>query len=94
MIAKNKPIRITGRKLAELNATIHQRDSGCILCRRWVDPGEKFHHEPGGINKVDDEKHGVTLCMKCHGKRHFGPGSTEVRDKIVDYLNRFYGVAK
>ena len=87
--------RIKGKRLADLNKAIHDRDrDSCVVCSSYVDPGEKFHHEPGGINKVDDEKHGVTLCMKCHGKRHFGPGSTEVRDRIVDYLNRFYGVAK
>ena len=90
MIAKNKPVRITGKKMAELNAAIHQRDSGCVLCRRWVDPGEKFHHEPCGPFKQDRVDCGVILCGNCHHERHFGQNPNDFRDRIERYLGGLY----
>lgn len=90
MIAKNKPVRITGKKLAELNEAIHQRDAGCVLCRRWVDPGEKFHHEPCGPFKQDRVECGVILCRGCHNERHFGQSPNDYRDRIERYLRGIY----
>jgi hypothetical protein len=92
MIAKNKPVRLKGEKLAKLNADIHERDNDCcVLCGRWVDPGEKFHHEPCGPDKQDRVECGVVLCEKCHYERHFGKNSIAVKKFIEEYLKNYYG---
>ena len=87
MIGKTKRIRLKGKKLRELNAAIHERDGHCcIICGRYVDPGEKFHHEPCGAEKSDEIDKGVLLCFDCHKERHFGPKSKEIKTKIEEYL--------
>ena len=89
---KQKKVRIKGPKLAALNKEIHERDNDkCIVCGAWVDPGEKFHHEPCGPNKQDRVECGVTICRKCHDERHFGAGLKEYRQKIEAYLEALYG---
>lgn len=91
MIAKKKPIRLKGHKLAELNKAIHDRDEDrCVICHKWVDPGEKFHHEPCGPNKQDRIECGVVLCQDCHNERHFGSNPNDYRDKIERYLGGQY----
>ena len=94
MLQKNKRIRLRGEKLRRLNDAIHERDGHCcILCGRYVHPGEKFHHEPGGTDKSDVIEQGVTLCMSCHRDRHFGPNSQDIKRKIERYLYDLYGAA-
>lgn len=88
MIAKDKPIRLTGRKLAELNKAIHDRDEDrCVICGRWVDPGEKFHHidfksQGGG----DTEDNGATLCQDCHSQKAHGPEAAAIRKRLKEYI--------
>lgn len=91
MIAKTVTIRLTGPRLAALNAEIHARDNNsCVCCGRWVDPGEKFHHEPVGADKQDRIECGVTLCRKCHNERHFGKLLRMYRELIERYLRELY----
>ena len=88
---KNKRVRLKGKALRELNAAIHERDGHCCVnCGAYVDPGEKFHHEPGGAEKSDEIEKGATLCMKCHRRRHFGPNSQEVKRKVEKHLANIY----
>ena len=91
MIAKTSQIRLTGKPLAELNAEIHARDNNsCVCCGRWVDPGEKWHHEPGGANKQDRIECGATVCGRCHHERHFGKLLRMYRELIERYLRELY----
>lgn len=91
MLKKSKRIKLKGEALRKLNAAIHERDGHCcIICGVYVDPGEKFHHEPPAAGKSDEISKGVLLCYQCHQKRHFGPGSQEIKTKIIDYLENYY----
>lgn len=86
-MAKKKKVNV-----AELNALVHERDNDCcVYCGIWVDPGEKFHHEPpksqGGQDK---EEHAVTLCYDCHWERHNGKNSIDVKEKARNYLRSMY----
>ena len=92
MIKKTKRVRLHGPALRALNTAIHERDGNCcIVCGKYVIPGEKFHHEPPGANKSDEISHGVLLCFGCHAARHFGPNSMEIRAKVIEYLKNIYG---
>ncbi len=92
MLAKTKRVRLKGKALKALNAAIHERDGHCcVVCGHYVDPGEKFHHEPPGAGKSDVIEQGVTLCMSCHTARHFGADCTAVKIKILEYLYMLYG---
>lgn len=92
MIPKPKRVRLKGAALKALNEAIHERDGHCcIICGRYVQPGEKFHHEPGGPDKSDVMEQGVTLCFDCHQRRHFGPGSNEIKERCLAYLAEIYG---
>ena len=91
MYQKTKRVRLTGRKLSALNSEIHERDGNkCCLCGRWVDPGEKWHHDPCGTAKQDRIECGVVLCRTCHHERHFGKNPNVYKDKVMDYLSRLY----
>jgi len=91
MLEKPKRVRLKGKALSNLNRAIHNRDHNqCVICGAWVDPAKKFHHEPCGINKSDEEQKGVVLCDICHHIRHNGPKSAVIRDKIRDYLRKHY----
>jgi 5-methylcytosine-specific restriction endonuclease McrA len=86
-----KKIRLTGKKLAQLNQLLHDRDKGCVMCGLWVDPGEKFHHvtfrsQGGG----DTEQNGVILCRACHGLAH-GANAKGIRERLKRYLEALYG---
>lgn len=92
MIKKTKRVRLHGPALRALNAAIHERDGNCcVVCGKYVLPGEKFHHEPPGANKSDEIEKGVTLCFDCHAARHFGADCMAVRLKILEYLDLLYG---
>ena len=92
MIPKPKRVRLKGATLKALNEVIHERDGHCcIICGRYVQPGEKFHHEPGGPDKSDVMEQGVTLCFDCHQRLHFGPGSNEIKERCRAYLAEIYG---
>lgn len=83
-------MRISGKKLKDLNNAIHERDGNmCIACGRYVPNGEKFHHERNGV-KSDCMELGVTLCYQCHQERHFG-NVAKLRKKCRDYLASIYG---
>lgn len=92
MIAKHKPIRLHGKALAALNDAIHERDGHrCIKCGAYVDPGEKWHHEPPGAGRKSDEiEKGVLLCHECHTERHHGD-VIEVKEICENYLKNRYG---
>lgn len=92
MIPKPKRVRLKGAALKALNAAIQERDGHCcIICGRYVQPGEKFHHEPPGAGKSDEITKGVTLCYECHQERHFGPDSWTIKKQIEQYLQNLYG---
>ena len=94
MMMKTKKVKLYGEKLRKLNTAIHERDGNCcIICGRYVDPGEKFHHEPCGALKSDEISKGVTLCYDCHQERHCGAGSRIVKEQIKEYLQGLYGDA-
>lgn len=91
-IEKTKRIKLTGKKLRQLNAAIHHRDQHrCIICGAYVEPGRKFHHEPCGIYRSDEIEKGVLLCDACHFKRHHTGDAAYIREKIITYLRRLYG---
>lgn len=92
MLEKTKRVRLKGRALSRLNSAIHGRDHDkCVVCGAWVHPSVKFHHEPCGINKSDEEQKGVVLCAVCHFQRHNGTNSREIRGRIEAYLDNIYG---
>ena len=88
---KPKRVCLKGKALSDLNRKIHNRDHNrCVICGAWVDPAKKFHHEPCGINRSDEEQKGVVLCDACHFQRHSGKNSREIREKIREYLKKCY----
>ena len=91
-LEKRKRRHLTGKKLRELNKAVHLRDENrCINCGRPVDGDDKFHHEPCGIYKSDEIEKAVTLCRKCHYRRHNGPGAKEIQKRCSEYLMKWYG---
>lgn len=87
---KETHVKLKGKALRELNDAIFRRDGCCILCGRYVDPGEKFHHEPNGASKSDELHKGVVLCQDCHNDRHFTDRCMVLKKKILTYLQEFY----
>lgn len=91
IFGKSKRVRLKGRALSRLNSAIHTRDHDrCVVCGAWVHPSVKFHHEPCGVNRSDEEQKGVVLCDICHFQRHNGKNSGEIREKIREYLQKCY----
>lgn len=89
-----KKIRLKGKALSKLNDEIHERDGHtCIIqgCGRFVLPGVKFHHEPGGANKEDRKECGLLLCSEHHDQRHFRKNSLKVKRECEEYLAGLYG---
>ena len=70
---------------------IYDRDGGhCIWCGVPIEYGVKYHHEPCGIYRSDEETKVVMLCPHCHFIRHHQAPAV-ARDICVDYLHRLYG---
>lgn len=92
MFPKNKRVRLTGKRLEELNTSIHERDGyTCIIkgCDRHVPLKEKFHHEPCGSYKEDVIEKGCCLCYMHHQIRE-SKESNDIRQQCEDYLNGLY----
>lgn len=91
-LEKTKRTRLTGKKLADLNKQIHERDNyTCIIpgCDHFVQLGEKFHHEPCGSNKEDVIQKGCLLCYEHHQQRE-SKDSEPIRKACEDYLDGLY----
>ena len=84
---KTGQIRLHGKAKQELQARVRSRDSYmCQVCGRGV-VYESPHHEPTIAQGGEDVESGmITLCYPCHRIRHDGPGSKEMKDKIVKRL--------
>lgn len=94
MFPKEKRKRAKGTAVGKLNDKIHQRDGDtCIIpgCGRYVLPGEKIHHEPGGKDKQDREECTCLLCQQCHRERHFDKDLSSLRrEQCRAYLRKLY----
>ena len=91
IFGKSKRVRLKGRALSRLKSAMHTRDhERGVVCGAWVHPSVKFHHEPCGVNRSDEEQKGVVLCDICHFQRHNGKNSGEIREKIREYLQKCY----
>ena len=89
---KNKPIRLSGKKLIDLYTNIYQRDDCCcVMCKVFVEKGTPPHHvtfrSQGGS---DTKENGVILCRSCHGLAH-GPNAKGIRERLQRYLRGIYG---
>jgi len=94
MFPKTKRTKLRGTAVKELNNTIHKRDNNqCVICKKHVDPGEKWHHVFFGNGRKNDvEEEGVLLCYECHQKIHSnGEVMKENTRKCVEYLRSIYG---
>ncbi|MGN0946725.1 MAG: hypothetical protein ACI4N8_09565 [Megasphaera sp.] len=90
-LAKKKRVHLTGRKAKEFYDKIYERDDGhCIWCGAPIEYGVKYHHEPCGIYRSDEETKVVMLCPRCHFVRHHQEPAV-AREVCVDYLHRLYG---
>ena len=94
MFPKTKRIKLKGTAVKELNNTIHKRDNDqCIICKKYVDIGEKWHHVFFGNGRKNDvEEEGVLLCYDCHQDTHSNADVMEENTrKCVEYLRSIYG---
>ena len=90
-LKKKKRIHLNGRKAREFYDKIYDRDGGhCIWCGVPIEYGVKYHHEPCGIYRSDEETNVVMLCPHCHFIRHHQAPAV-AREICVDYLHRLYG---
>ena len=90
-LSKPKRVRLKGKALRDLNNAIHERDLDCCInCGSWVDRGVKFHHERAGL-KSDVIEECVTLCPKCHFKRHHTGEAKQISKRCRKYLIELYG---
>lgn len=76
----------------KINDLIQDRDGNqCVLCGKWVCPGQKYHHvifrSQGGKSEISN---GVALCIRCHGLAH-GPEAKGIRERLKRYLEGLYG---
>ena len=70
---------------------IYARDGGrCVRCGRPIAYGVKYHHEPCGIYRSDEENKVVMLCEECHYIRHH-VSPAKVQPDCVAYLQGLYG---
>lgn len=94
MFPKHKRVRLRGKKIADLNTAIHDRDNNkCVVSGVEVEPGVKFHHVKRGINKEDRIEYGVTLDPGIHWKAHFSKDTYErerINRRCEEYLRGLY----
>lgn len=85
-------VRLKGKALRVLVERIYERDGHCcVVCGKWVEPGQKPHHEPPGAGRKSDEIDKMALlCYECHFKRHHGKECREIKRKVEDYLHEIY----
>jgi len=87
VIPKTKIITLTGKSLRKLNESIAERENNCCaLCKEYVEPGTKAHHEPQGALKSDEYRKMILLCTKCHYKRHHTAECKKIKEKCIAYL--------
>jgi len=92
MFPKTVRIRLTGRKLADLNKQVHERDGyTCIIkgCGCHVPLSEKFHHDPCGSYKEDVIHKACLLCYAHHQIRESADGES-IRIECREYLGDLY----
>jgi HNH endonuclease len=90
MFPKPSRIRVSGKKMSDLNTLIWELDNRCCaMCYDPVPFGTKFHHikfkSQGGGDTVDN---GATLCQtgnNCHGAAH-GPKAKQIRAFLLEYV--------
>lgn len=89
-----KKIRLTGDALRRLMAFVRERDDeNCVACGGWVQEGTKAHHEPFLSHEGEDKEEDLfSLCVSCHHRRHFGPDSREIKEKVWEAKYRLYGL--
>ena len=91
-LAKPKRVKLKGKKLKVLYNHIYARDGGrCTVCGRPIEYGVKFHHEPCGCDRSDEENKVLMLCAECHYKRHHTGELAEMREACREYLRSLYG---
>ena len=79
------------RQDREFYDKLYERDGGhCIWCGVPIKYGVKYHHEPCGIYRSDEETKVVMLCPRCHFMRHHKTPAV-ARGICVDYLHFLYG---
>ena len=90
-LIKTKRIHLTGKKAKAFYDDIYARDGGrCVRCGRPIAYGVKYHHEPCGIYRSDEESKVVMLCEECHYIRHH-VSPAKVQPDCVAYLQELYG---
>lgn len=69
--------------------TVYERDEGlCIICHRPGLPEAHYiRRSQGGLGIPENI---VTLCRECHRKFDEGQKHNEYKEKIKNYLDRFY----
>lgn len=93
MLQKTKRVRLKGQALNALNNAIHERDGDkCVICGKYVDRGQKWHHVYFGSGRKSDViEEGVTLCYGCHQDTHFNADvMKENTRKCIEYLDNIY----
>ena len=85
---KHKQTKATAidRKTKE---TVYERDKGlCIICHRPGLPEAHYiRRSQGGLGIPENI---VTLCRECHREFDEGRKHNEYKEKIKNYLERFY----
>lgn len=85
---KHKQTKATAidRKTKE---TVYERDKGlCIICHRPGLPEAHYiRRSQGGLGIPENI---VTLCRECHREFDEGRKHSEYKEKIKNYLERFY----
>ena len=85
-------MKLAGKKLKAIYDKIYARDGGrCVVCGRPIEYGVKFHHEPCGCDRSDEENKVLMLCAECHYKRHHTGELAEMREACREYLRSLYG---
>lgn len=90
-LKKTERVHLTGKKARSFYDKIYERDGGhCIWCGKPIEYGVKYHHEPCGIYRNDEENKVVMLCPECHYARH-NTAPKVVKEICERYLHGLYG---